>query len=93
MFPLFLLAGCASVDLSPVQWGEEELAEYVRTERIAEVIENARNMGLDIEFLPPGAARRRKGAVAAITVDPETGIREGGSVRRFSLGYPSQEDR
>ena len=51
------------------------------------IIEKARAKGLSIEVLPYQQALRRKGAVAAVTVDPDTGIREGGSVRRFSLGY------
>jgi gamma-glutamyltranspeptidase/glutathione hydrolase len=51
------------------------------------LIDEARRMGLDIEVLPERDARRTKGAVAAITVDPVTRTREGGSVRRFSLGY------
>jgi hypothetical protein len=51
------------------------------------LIEDARRMGTDIQVLPVKVARRTKGAAAAITVDSETGLREGGSVRRFSLGY------
>jgi len=53
----------------------------------ATLLHEAKRMGLDVEVLPEREARRTKGAVAAISVDPATGIREGGTVRRFSLGY------
>ncbi len=58
----------------------------------AALLERARAMGLDIEVLPAREARRRKGAVAAVSLDPRTGMREGGSARRFSLGHPARED-
>ena len=51
------------------------------------IIEEARKMGLSIEVLPPDQARRTKGAAAIITVNQATGVKEGGSARRFSLGY------
>jgi gamma-glutamyltranspeptidase len=53
----------------------------------ASLIEDVRKRGLEIELLPFDQARRTRGAAAIVTVDPATGIKEGGSVRRFSLGY------
>lgn len=52
-----------------------------------DLLENARKMGLLIESLPPGQARRTKGVVAALLLDPADGMWAGGSVRRFCLGY------
>ena len=46
-----------------------------------------RLLDLVLGTLPADQARRTGGAAAAITVDPAAGIREAGSVRRFSLGY------
>jgi gamma-glutamyltranspeptidase/glutathione hydrolase len=51
------------------------------------LLDEARRTGIDMQVLPEKVARRTKGAVAAVTVNPDTGVREGGSVRRFSLGY------
>jgi gamma-glutamyltranspeptidase/glutathione hydrolase len=52
-----------------------------------ELLEKTKKIGLELKVIPYPQARRRKGAAAIITVDPSTGIREGASVRRFSLGY------
>jgi len=52
-----------------------------------ELIGNVKKKGLQINILPAKQARRRKGAVAAVYVNLETGFRQAGSVRKFSLGY------
>jgi gamma-glutamyltranspeptidase / glutathione hydrolase len=56
------------------------------------VLEEAREMGISIEALPPAQARRRRGAAIGILIDGKSGTREAGSVRGFALGFSEETE-